>query len=127
MRDEEIVAGKWDKPVVLSGLDVAFGAGHDLMEKVLPAWKEIPEDFTWNGGSGKGEARQWIHKVEDWFYKGITALKVTMKEDVDPDVALRHLRCIIGSFEPKHEHKTAGAAYLMSLWYHRFDYTVVKK
>lgn len=118
---------KWSQPIVLSGLDVVFGAGRELMEKMLPTMDEIPEDFKCYGGSGRGEAKQWINKVEDWFFKGITALKVTVKENVNPDLALRHLRCIIGSFEPQHEHKTAGAAYLMSLWYHKFDYTVVKK
>jgi hypothetical protein len=28
-----------------------------------------------------------------------------------------HLKAIMGSFQPKHEHKTAGVAYLMSLWF----------
>lgn len=106
----------WGQPVVLSDLDAVFGS-KDISE-VLPTWEEIPEDFK----NGWGEASKWIKKVEDWFYSGITALKMTMKEDVDPDKAMRHLKCILSSWEPKHEHKTAGVAYLMSLWFDRFDY-----
>lgn len=29
----------------------------------------------------------------------------------------RHISACLGSYEPKHEHKIAGVAYLLSLWF----------
>jgi hypothetical protein len=48
------------------------------------------------------------------------------KEGIDRSVAMRHLKCIMSSWEPQHEHKTAGVAYLMSLWFEKFEYEKVK-
>jgi len=112
---------KWDKPKEVDNASVIFGINN--ISNYLPAWEEIPEDFK----NERGEGKKWTSKVDDWFFSGITALKMTMKEGVDSNLALRHLKCIIGSFEPKHEHKTAGVAYLMSLWFEKFDYQKVKK
>lgn len=39
------------------------------------------------------------------------------KDGIDPAKAKRHLMAVLGSFEPKHEHKEAGAGWLMSMWY----------
>jgi len=111
---------KWDKPQVLSDVDILFGP---KIRTLLPAWEEIPEDFR----RERGEAKKWTQIVDDWFFDGITSLKMTMKEGIDPHEAVRHLKGIMGSYELKHEHKTAGVAYLMSLWFHKFDYTKVKK
>ena len=114
---------KWDKPQVLSDLDVGFGPKN--MSIVLPAWEEIPEDFkTWNGS---GEAKKWVSVIDDIFFKGVELKVVVMKSEVDRKMAMRHLQCVLHSFEPSHKHKTAGAAYLVSLWFERFDYVAVKK
>lgn len=36
---------------------------------------------------------------------------------VDRYKALRHIHYILGSWEPKHEHKEAGAAFLFNEWF----------
>jgi len=114
----------WDKPHILSDLDVAFGPSGEGMKKILPAWEEIPEDFKWY--DGRGEAKKWVQSVDDIFFSGVELKVVVMKPDVDRKVAMRHLQCVLHSFEPSHEHKTAGVAYLMSLWFERFDYVKTK-
>ena len=40
-----------------------------------------------------------------------------IKQGISLSLALRHLGACLSSWEPKHEHKTAGVAYLMSLWF----------
>jgi hypothetical protein len=53
-----------------------------------------------------------------WFFSGLPKGTVFVPhEGIDPAKAMRHLRAILGSFEPKHEHKEAGVAYLMSQWF----------
>lgn len=40
-----------------------------------------------------------------------------VRENVDPEKAFRHLRCVLSSFEMKHEYKMATLAFLSSLWF----------
>lgn len=39
------------------------------------------------------------------------------RDGVDRDMALRALQACLCSFEPKHEHKLAGAAMLLEEWF----------
>ncbi len=101
------------KPQKVSKVDIAFGA-HPL-EKFLPKMEEIPEEF-------KGYHSPWSKTVAAWFFNGLTkeqAGSLTPKEGIDKGEALGHIQAILGSFEPKHEHKEAGCAYLMSLWFEK--------
>jgi hypothetical protein len=118
---------KWSQPVILSDLDAAFGPSSEGMLKILPAWFEIPEDFRAYGGSGKGEAKKWVETVNYIFFNGVEIREVVMKPGVDRKIAMRQLQCVLHSYEPQHEHKTAGAAYLMSLWFEKFEYVKEKK
>ena len=95
------------RPAKLSALDVAFPAS---VEKLLPKWTDIPEEF-------RQERTHWNRIVSRWFFEGLRRpLPFTFKPGVDERDALNHLRACLGSFEPKHEHKEAGCAYLLSLW-----------
>lgn len=52
------------------------------------------------------------------FYRGLSnKTEFHGKEGIDGKAALLHVREILQSFEPQHEHKTAACAYLMSLWF----------
>jgi len=99
------------RPEEVTDLDMAFGArAMDL----LPPYREIPEDFRLNRGS----ARPWIEFQQTWFFRGLPAdTRFVPTEGVDARSAIRHLKAIQGSWEPKHEHKEAGVAYLASLWF----------
>jgi hypothetical protein len=105
----ENVAQLFAKPSDVDGLDCAFGGD---MQKLLPPYDSIPDEFKqWNG-------HKWVDIVDKWFYSGLPKeTEIKPKSGVDPRKAMKHLQAIMVSFRPKHEHKTAGVAYLMSLWF----------
>jgi len=95
------------QPADVSAVDVAFPTN---VEHLMPSYKEIPAEY-------KSGSNAWNRLVSTWFYKGIDATLLVTKPDVDRAKAFRHLKAIMGSWEPKHEHKIAGVAYLMSQWF----------
>ena len=82
-------------------LDVAFGRikglmpAIDLNERPRGWGAELFSRLFFNGGKFELEA----------------------KPGIDRSAALKHIRAIMGSFEPKHEHKEAACAYLFELWF----------
>ena len=94
-------------PQPVTDLDMAFGGNID---KLLPSYNTLPKDFI------RGYS-PWCQVVSQWFYKGLDAKSLMPKDDIDKTAAFRHLKAVMGSWEPKHEHKIAGVAYLMSLWF----------
>jgi hypothetical protein len=100
----------------LSEIDVAFGS-----VKHMPKYEDIPESFRRYHGDVHVDA------IESWFYHGGTieapdTLKLKSgsfkaRTGVDFSGALRAIKAILGSFEPKHEHKIAGCAFLLSEWF----------
>jgi hypothetical protein len=93
-------------PAAISALDMAFPA--HVIGKYLPLWDDIPEEFRKRGN-------KWTKLVDHWFALGLKNTPNT-KEGLDSISVWRHLKTCMGSREPKHEHKVAGVAYLMSLW-----------
>ena len=87
---------------------MAFGAVDT--SKLMPPYADIPQEFK--HGSGK-----WNRLMSDWFYCGVKNMVLTPREGVDQVKALRHIKSILASFEPKHEHKEAGVAYLLDQWF----------
>lgn len=108
---------QWERPQELAELDYAFGTA-DVMRRLLPKWEEIPEEFRIEAKSVK----KWYTILGDWFYGGIKLTNVVMKNNIDKKHAIRHIGCIMHSYDPKHEHKIAGCAYLMSLWFETVEY-----
>lgn len=98
----------WNQPSDVTDADIAFGAIRGL----LPAWDKIPSEFR-----ERNRENKWIRMQADWFFDGLKTGALTPKPAVDLNKAIRHLQCIQGSFEPKHEHKQAAVAYLASLWF----------
>jgi len=100
----------YDQPLVVDDVLYAF-PGH--LDKLLPPWDSIPEEFrNMNGRT------EWNVFVRDWFFKGWPEDRyLYQRPDVDGEAAFRHLHTIMRSFEPKHEHKEAAVAWLMSRWY----------
>jgi hypothetical protein len=86
---------------------IVFGGRTD---ELLPPYADIPDEF-------ERAHNPWVRVVVQWFYKGLDATQLQAIDGVDRSAALRHLKTIMGSFEPKHERKIAGVAYLMSLWF----------
>lgn len=100
-------------PKAVSALDVAFPTSIDGF---LPPYAEIPAEFKRHSGT------DWNRIMAQWFYSGLPkGTKFVPREAIDELAALKHLQYCLGSWEPKHEHKEAGVAYLMSLWFERVE------
>ena len=112
---------QWITPTAVNDLNMGFGPKN--LKEYLPEMSEIPEDFKYNNVKGK----KWTSIVDDWFFSGIQKLVLKPKAGIDEKKAFRHLKAIMSSWEPKHEHKTAGVGYLMSLWFDDIQYEKVKK
>lgn len=95
------------KPKKLNGLDVVFSTD---VSHLMPAYEEIPEEF-------KKQFNPYVKLTSQWFYKGLEKTKLKVKPEVNEVNAFNHLFAILSSFEPSHEHKMAGVAYLMSQWF----------
>lgn len=102
---------KWTQPTEVSDIDVAFPA---KVKHLMPSMEEIPEEFK-----RFSSHHYWQKMASGWFYSRITRDQLPPKDGVDQNKAIRHLKCVLGSFEPKHEHKEAAVAYLMSLWFEK--------
>lgn len=99
----------WDKPVELSDLDVVFPKD---ISNLLPEYKEIPVEYRRSKMPG--------NKIFNYLFFStgeVTLDDFVARPGIDRDDALRHLLSVMRSYEPKHEHKEAACAYLMSLWF----------
>lgn len=105
----------FSQPWEVRDLDIAFPAG--ALER-MPAWEDIPEEYRSNS------YREWPLKFwTDAFHWGIkNNVAIYPKNGIDPEKAFRHLRSIVGSFEPKHEHKMAALSYLTDKWFDSIEW-----
>lgn len=99
----------------INRLDMAFGN-----IKHMPKYDTLPDEFKRFHGNPFSEA------VSSWFFSGakaypngieIDGVKFVAKDGVPAGNALAAIRAILGSFEPKHEHKQAACAYLLHEWF----------
>ncbi|MFB9330047.1 hypothetical protein ACFFSY_29240 [Paenibacillus aurantiacus] len=105
------------KPQAVTGLDIVFGGD---VKKLLPPMEQIPKGFH-------DHQNKWHRLVEQWFFKGLKKLDVTPREGIERRAALGHVKACMASCDPKHEHKVAGCAYLMSQFFEdEFKYEVAK-
>ncbi len=95
-------------PIPVTALDRAFGGAGGTLHKILPPMREIPTEYE-----GRDMWEDW---QAEWFFRGLKRRPVP-REGIDLNTALDNLAVVQGSFEPKHEHKQAGVAYLASLWF----------
>jgi hypothetical protein len=64
--------------------------------------------------------------VDRWFFRGLKNLKTKPRDGVNVDDALAHIEYVMRSWEPKHEHKTAGVAFLIDEWFEEFSAEAAK-
>ena len=95
------------EPIEVADLDIAFPAN---ISHLMPSYDEIPKEY-------KGGHTKWNQLFNDWFFFGVQKLNLVPQDGIDKQKALRHIRAILGSFEPSHEHKEAACAYLFSQWF----------
>jgi len=99
----------------ISDPELVFGT-----TKLLPKRSEVPEEFDYRGGS------IWNKLFTDMFFCGLEELDITPKEGVDVNAALKCVKAHMGSWEPKHEDKEAGVAYMMSILFEDATWTAAK-
>lgn len=81
--------------------------------ELMPSWESIPQEF-------RQRRSDWNKFFGEWMYKGMPdTAEFTAKDGISAETAYWHLYCVIGSYQPKHEHKEAAVAYLASLWFDR--------
>lgn len=98
---------RWETPTEVSDVDIAFPArGAEL----TPDYDALPPEFR-NGSD------PWCHVAENAFHGRHGDLMMSIRPGIDFDKAARHLQCVMGTYATKHEHKIAGAAYLLSRWF----------
>lgn len=102
-------------PIPVTPLDRAFGK----TEGILPPMSEIPSEF-------KSQNNAWVKWQQQWFFEGLQRWPVP-RDGVDLKTAMANLGCVQASFDPKHEHKEAGVAYLASLWFSSPNGEPIKK
>lgn len=96
-------------PKIISDSDLTFGS---RIDHLIPAMEIIPKEFHMCSNN------KWVHIVETWFFKGLPKETQFIPADgIDKTQAMRHVNCVMRSWKPKHEHKTAACAYLLSLWF----------
>jgi hypothetical protein len=109
---EATATNRFEKPHQVTALDVALCGNVD---RLLPPMSEIPDEFKRTHG-------KWVDVVSTWFFCGLRNAKWTPKAGINTGEALAHVKACMGSFAPAHEHKEAGCAYLLSLWFEDVKY-----
>lgn len=103
------------QPIKVTKAEMFLGGD---MKVLLPPMSEIPKEF--HNGNGK-----WNQLVSTWFFTGLEGYEFSIKEGINMGEAIAHVKAIMGSMDPKHEHKEAGCAFLMSEFFN--DYTKPEK
>lgn len=99
----------------VTDVDIAFGN-----IKHMPKYDTLPADFKRHNGN------DYCKAISAWFFRGakahangiqIDGVTFTAKPGVDPKKALAAIKSIMGSWDPKHEHKEAGCGFLLAEWF----------
>jgi len=102
----------WSKPSKINDVTLAFPA--NIIGELLPLEADLPKEFRDLKDS------PFVKIASDWFYGDLTQKRyedLKPREGIIKDDAARHLKACLGSYQPSHEHKLGGVAYLMSLWF----------
>ncbi|WP_058830751.1 hypothetical protein [Paenibacillus polymyxa] len=103
----------FEKPQTVSVSDLTFGGD---MKILLPPLDLIPKEFQ--------ESRtDWNKLITTWFFQGLSSFDCKPKPGIDRKQAMGHVKAILGSWEPRHEHKEAACAWLLSKWFEEPIYT----
>lgn len=100
-------------PIPATGADIGFGND----DKFLPPWDLLPEEF-------KNSRTKWNDIFSKLFFLGPSYVwNFTPKEGIEFPAAQAHLKAVCHSWGSKHEHKEAGAAWLMSQWFEEITFS----
>lgn len=111
---EVIENPKYAKPTEVDYVTFAFPT--QVIGDYLPLVEEIPKEFDMYKPDPV-VAKHWVDLANGIFFGAFRELWYSEREGIDLHLAQRHISVVLRSFQPKHEHKVAGVAYLMSLWF----------
>jgi hypothetical protein len=101
----------WTRPTPVTDVEIAFPAN---ALDYMPSYADCKDALH----AMEDRGRRWIDFQQAWFYDGLAAdTKIDLRDGIDSEQAIRHLKVIQGSYASKHEHKEAAVAYLASLWF----------
>lgn len=87
----------------ITTLDASFGT-----TKYLPAREDIPKEF-------ESSRNPYVRVINAIFHgEKMPDMSINLAPGVQIPLLQRFIRAHLASFEPKHEHKIAGVAYLLS-------------
>lgn len=106
------VGDGFDEPHEISMAQRMFPAG--VVGTLMPEMDDIPAEFQERG-------TDWNRFVSDLFFNGQASAfnrwNLYQRDEIDGQAAFTHLMTVLGSYEPKHEHKEAAVAWLASRWF----------
>ena len=86
----------------------------DVIGEYLPEQDKIPKEF-WEGN-------EWTTIAGKWFAGMIDEnSEFHAKEGIDAEVAFWHCKTVLGSYQPKHQHKIAGVGFLLSKFFTKVE------
>lgn len=89
----------------ITDLECAFGT-----TRLLPAMADIPPEFK-----GRPTGNPYVELVNALFYgRKVPRLRIELLEGLTPPKLHRCVHAHLTSFEPKHEHKMAGVAFMIA-------------
>lgn len=98
------------KPKIIDAVSSAFPTSVD---EFIPHYKDLPDEFK----DGNTPQNKLFSKA---FFKGCSTEFLKEKPGINRAEALRHIGYVMGSWEPKYEHKEAGVAWLFAQWFEPF-------
>lgn len=107
----------WSIPVKIHPFAIAFPA--TVIGEILPPLEDIPTEF-------RNIYNEWCKIASKIFYEGMLISKSTIirKPHITDEIisdCWGQLAACSASYEPKHEHKISGMAYLLSLWFEKIE------
>lgn len=99
----------FEQPKMIPDVVRAFPAS--VVGSLLPEADKIPKEF-W---SSQNDWHQFADRL--FFHGWPTDMEIYSRPDVDGQIAIEHVGTVLRSYQPKHEHKMAGVAWLLSRWF----------
>lgn len=110
----QATVGTWANPKPINTDDLMLAFGPSNIDQFLPPEGEIPSEFMRHSGP-------WVKMAERWFYEGLPKeTPIEAKDGIDSRAAVRHISACLRSFEPSHERKIGGVAFLLHAWFKQF-------
>ena len=107
-QEVQVSQNRWAAPVAVDTARMVFATN---LDDLLPPLNEIPAEY-------KDDDHPMVKLFSRWFFSGLPkGTRFVSRPGVDHDTALRQIRTCMSSWNPQHEHKMAGVAYLLALFF----------